>query len=303
MSMPDICNSYVKSRRKTLHFEMIRLKFWGLPNESRFLFALVFGVFVLVTAQYILSSRFSDNIEDLRQRLAADRPSSTVDIEALPEIVRNFARRAGAEVGAPTLVRLTQSATMKLAPDQPWQNLAADHIASNYTSGFVWYASGTMMGFVPIGVVDAFVEGRGVLNARLFNSISVASASGPAADRGEMLRYLAEIPWTPDAILNNPELTWTQINATTVTVSAPTPDGLALVRFVFDDAGDIIHMQADDRPMGFGDAYVPTPWKGEFSHYTQMGPRRIPTHGEVAWILPEGNYTYFRGELMDYALE
>jgi hypothetical protein len=41
-------------------------------------------------------------------------------------------------------------------------------------------------------------------------------AAGPQADKGELMRYLAELAWAPHEMLHNPQLSWREIDATTV---------------------------------------------------------------------------------------
>lgn len=260
-------------------------------------------VVVLITVQALMSFRFISRIEALQHQLVAGQSDAVAAVAEIPQIVLAFAQKAGAEVGAPPMVHLTQSVSMRLAPDQPWQSLSATHMAGTRTSGFVWHANGTMMNIVPVGVLDAYVDGEGVLNARLFNAISVASSTGPTTDKGELMRYLAEIPWTPDAILNNADLVWEQIDATTVSVTAMSSDGPVTLEFTFDDAGDIVSAYTKSRPMGVGKAYENHPWGGRFSNYQQIGPRRIPKFGEVEWLLPDGPYIYFRGTIDTYDLQ
>lgn len=269
----------------------------------KYLLIIVLCVVGLATVQSIISNRFMARIEALQRQLLAAQGDVTSPVGKLPQIVREFAQKAGAVVGAPAIVSLSQSVTMRFSPDQAWQDLTATHLAGTRAPGFVWHAKGTMMGVVPIGVLDAYVEGAGVLNARLINVISVANSEGPATDRGELLRYLAEIPWTPDAILNNPDLQWQQLDATTVSVTALSTEGPVTLEFTFDSAGDIVSAFAAARPMGVGDSYQDWPWGGRFSNYRQIGPRRIPAYGEVEWHLPEGTYVYFRGNIDAYDLQ
>jgi hypothetical protein len=42
-------------------------------------------------------------------------------------------------------------------------------------------------------VLDCYVDGEGLLEARLFGSLRLARAAGPQAAKGELMRYLAEL--------------------------------------------------------------------------------------------------------------
>lgn len=111
------------------------------------------------------------------------------------------------------------------------------------------------------------------------------------------MRFLAELPWNPDAMLNAPALKWRQLDEKTIEVSLMASGGAAIVRLLFDDAGDIVGSEADDRPMSVGAGSVPTKWIGRFSDYADFGRYRLPRHGEVAWVLPAGEFLYWRGDI------
>ncbi|MHB1102114.1 MAG: DUF6544 family protein [Devosia sp.] len=121
------------------------------------------------------------------------------------------------------------------------------------------------------------------------------TASGPEFAKGELMRYLSELPLYPDAILNAQGLTWRQTDDTTVEASAQSAHGPAALRFLFDGNGDVVAMQADDRPMTVGDTTVPTPWHGIYSKYKQFGPYRIPSYGEVGWGLKRWTFHILEG--------
>ena len=42
---------------------------------------------------------------------------------------------------------------------------------------------------------------------------------------------------------------------------------------------------------------MPTPWRGKFSEYKTFDGVRVPTRAEVAWLLRDGPFTYFRGQV------
>lgn len=109
---------------------------------------------------------------------------------------------------------------------------------------------------------------------------------------------MAELPWNPDAMLNAPGLTWREIDAQTVEVALQTEGGSAHVRLGFDAAGDVVMVEASDRARAVGDQYIPTRWIGRFRDYARFGTYRLPSFGEIAWDLPEGEFVYWRGEIV-----
>ncbi|MNL39768.1 hypothetical protein D3C87_1620650 [compost metagenome] len=117
------------------------------------------------------------------------------------------------------------------------------------------------------------------------------------------MRYLAELPFNPDAILNAPDLHWEQVNVDTVAVSLQTIGGLARVLLHFDAAGDVITASAADRPRDVDGTTVATPWLGHFSSYDMIGGYRLPLTAEVAWQLPAGEFVYWRGHITAFGAE
>jgi hypothetical protein len=231
---------------------------------------------------------------------------------AIPVIVRDFALKAGAAEKSPPLSAFFhQLCEMRMNPDEDWMSLRAEQVIGIRKLGFVWYAEQKKRLFVAMRVVDAYVDGSGFLNVRALGSLPIADMSGPGTDEAELMRYLAELPWAPDAMLHNPQLRWRQLGEKTVEVEAGEGGTLAKVRLYFDDSGDIVEMQADARGRSEGMEVVPRPWRGYYSDYRNIegafagdtGFRRIPTKGEIGWVLDDGYFAYWRGQIATYGLE
>lgn len=138
-------------------------------------------------------------------------------------------------------------------------------------------------------VTDGYEDGEGRLEVRLAG-IPLQRKAGPEIAEGEIIRYLAELPWVPHAMAHNPELVWRELDEHAVEVSAR---GLA-VRLDFDEDGDIVRASSELRRY----EGRPTPWAGAFSDYAVLGGFRLPTSAEVWWDLPAGRYVYWRGRVL-----
>ena len=262
------------------------------------LIVLILVVAVGVIVQIALASGFAAKIGTARQRLIALQVSPPPDQALIPQIVRTFAARAGGRLNGPVVVRAVQSAEMKLQADQPFFHIDATQLSATRDPGFVWDAKGTMASVIPLRVVDSYVGGEGWLEARIAGSFAVANASGPVVSKAEAMRFLAEFTWNPDSLVNAAGLTWRQLDEATVEVTMLTDGGPASVRLLFDPEGDIIGIEADDRPMGADGDSRPTRWIGRFRDYATLGAYRVPRFGEVAWALPAGEFVYWRGEIL-----
>ena len=145
---------------------------------------------------------------------------------------------------------------------------------------------------------------KGLLRAALLGLIPVARADGPDIDRAEAMRYLAELPWAPDAILGNPAIIWRMVDDTVAEAALDVAGQRAAVRFRFNAAGDIVEVHAPSRPTtdDQGNA-VDLPWQGYFRDYRMIGPRRVPAEAEVGYVHADGFRPYFQGRITDYAVQ
>jgi hypothetical protein len=128
--------------------------------------------------------------------------------------------------------------------------------------------------------------------------IPMAGAEGtPALVRGELMRYLAELAWAPDAILCNTALRWRVEGPSTLAVSAGAGPTASEIVFSLDGDGRIAGAYAPDRPRSATAPFLPTPWRGQFSDYRHHKTRWIPFAGEVAWEIDGKRETYWQGRI------
>jgi hypothetical protein len=168
--------------------------------------------------------------------------------------------------------------------------------------GFDWRAGFGPNPLVRVRVLDRYRNGRGLLVARVWGLIPATRSAGPDTDRAEAMRYLAELPWVPHAIAANPELSWRELDDGSVEVSTLVGGKPVSVRLELDDEG-LIRSASGIRPLLAGRTAVDTPFAGRFGDYVELGGVRVPGGAEVSWELPEGPFTYWRGEVVSLAAE
>ena len=221
------------------------------------------------------------------------------DIGPLPEPVIELAKRLGArEASNAKLVTLTQSGDMRLGKGTRRTHFHARQTINLAATGFAWRAS--MGPFGAISVCDAYRDGLGALDVRLFGLIRLAHMRGDALAKGEIMRYLAELPFAPDAILINRTLAWSVIDERTFLVSAGFGAGRGSVRLDLDDDGRIGSIFACDRPYTDGKMIEERPWSGQFSNYRQHGGRWLPFQAEVGWTVDGQLANYWCGTLLTW---
>lgn len=217
----------------------------------------------------------------------------------LPEAVVRLHRRAlsgGPGASAPRLVRLHQHGEMWQRPDGPAlrfravQEIAVRAVAFRWRA---WFPLGPLLPLPKVVVTDELDDGAGRLVARALGVLPVLRESGPAITEGQLLRYLAELPWAPHALVENHALQWRELADGSLEVGAACGGTHAAVRLELDETG-IARASAPARPRLVGGVAVPTPWGGSFADYAVLGGIRVPTRARVWWDLPEGRFTYWR---------
>ncbi len=201
----------------------------------------------------------------------------------LPAEVRALAKRLGAqEAGAGSQVLLTQAGTLRKGlDDKPMAFVARQWIGLDAVA-FDWRARIGPLRLIT--VIDALIHDAPRLEVRVLGGLRLSGApAGVSLLKGQVMRYLAELPWAPDAILRNFNLHWC-INGSAIHVTAPCGEGRAGVELTLDDQGWIASVSGD-RPRIERQAIVERPWRGRFFDYRWHQDRWLPFQGEAAWVL------------------
>lgn len=185
-------------------------------------------------------------------------------------------------------VTLRQTGRMRRDADSDWMTFSARQTISTATSAFDWRARTGPMGTV--SVRDSYSKGHGSIGVRLMGLVPLSPiAESTALSRGELMRYLAELAWAPDALLCNTSLRWRNGGGQRLIVGAGLQDGAVEIALDLDKHGRIAGAYAVDRPRAVKGGFSPTPWRARFSDFHQHLGRWIPFWGEAGWVI-DGTY-------------
>lgn len=217
----------------------------------------------------------------------------------IPDSVARFLRFSlGASPPAVRTVWLTQAGEF-LLPAGPggWRPFRARQWFSTAPPGFVWDASIRFLPGVSVRVRDAYIGGAGSMEGRLLGLVPVVSERGkPELSAAALQRYLAEAAWFPTA-LRPGTVVWTPLDDQRARATLADGGVEVSLEFEFDAEGRIVRVTSPARFREVKGTYVPTPWEGIFRSYEDRGGLRIPTEGEVAWIVDGERRPYWRGRL------
>jgi hypothetical protein len=85
-------------------------------------------------------------------------------------------------------VWLRQTGEMRAAPKAPWRPFTAEQVICVHQPGFAWLARMYVAPLLSADILDCYVDGKGLLEARLFGSLPLARLAGSEASRGELMR-------------------------------------------------------------------------------------------------------------------
>lgn len=274
-----------------------------------FLFFGVLGLIVagLLAVVVVERTRFHRSKARMVEALIADAQVSSghvfqpSDLADLPAPIRRYLGHVLSE-GQPLVrtVRLRQKGMFRSGDaSAAWRPFAAIQHVTTRPPGFAWEASIEMAPWIPVQVVDAYHKGQGVLRARLGGVLTVAApAPSLALDEGELMRYLAEAPLYPTALLPGHGVAWTPVDDRSAQATLMHGSTSAVLVFHVNEQNEVERVTGS-RPFAVDDdTYELRPWTGYWRQYAVRNGMRVPTEGEVAWTHSDGQEVgYWRGRI------
>ena len=221
-------------------------------------------------------------------------------LHALPAPVQRYLRLVLREGEAlPDGLLLRQEGTFNMKADgDGWKAFTAVHRVQLHRPGFVWDARITLLPGVDVHVHDSYRGGRGRLHAAVWGAVPVVQLDGPDdLAQAELMRWLAETPWYPCALLPGQGVRWQAVDSRSADATVQDGDVQVTLRFRFGSDGFVDTVTAASRARLVGGVSRPAPWQGRFWNYALRHGLRVPLQGEVAWLLPGGAMPYWRGRV------
>ena len=277
---------------------------------------------VVLTA--IGSRRWADRMAALTRELEAGRnlgsvepphPSATRhydahELEGLPEPVQRYFRAVltdGQPIVCAVTIEMAGSINMSATAEQ-WKPFTSTQrvvtAVAGSGSGFMWDARISMLPGMKVHVLDGYMAGKGLLRAAMLGLFTVADMEGGGEmARGEFMRFFAETPWYPTALLPSQGVQWTSVDGTSAKATINDGSVSLTLLFHFNDAGLIDSVRAEARGGMVGKEMLMRPWECGLSNYQVRDGMTVPISGTAAWVQPDGRKTYFHGTVKTLTYE
>jgi hypothetical protein len=198
-------------------------------------------------------------------------------------------------------VRLVQSGLLRSGPQSRWMRFTARESIRIDRAEFDWIARTGPFGVIT--VQDELRELAAKGSMRFLGCVPlIKAAPSPELTKGDLMRYLAELPWAPDAILSNDQLGWTELESGKLRVTAACERVEGAVTFTLGGNGLVSRVEAEDRPRQEGADMRERAWRGAFTDYRQVDGRSVPHAAEVGWIVDGASFSVFRGRLESWGV-
>ncbi len=231
------------------------------------------------------------------------------ELEGLPAPVQRYFRAVltdGQPIIATASIEMAGTINMSATGEQ-WKPFSSHQRVATSSAGarpgFLWDAKVRMFPGVAAHVEDSYIAGQGQLIAKLLGLFTVAEARGGELARGEFMRWFAEAPWYPTALLPSQGVRWQAVDAASANATLVDGPITLTLLFRFNETGLIASVRADSRGAGVGKGMVMLPWECSLSSYQRQGGMLIPMTGEAAWVRPDGRKVYFVGHVASVSYE
>lgn len=247
----------------------------------------------------LATQRAIDRLVDLQPPTRTDVRNGEVcprlELRGLPApVVRYFEFALAPRQPRIRVARMHQKGTFATKRDA-WSPFDATEVFTVTPPGFVWDARIRMSPLMSVRVRDSLVDGVGAMHGEVAGLVPIVDQHGTREiAAGTLLRYLAEAPWLPTALLPAAGVEWTPIDDETACASLEHAGVQVSMEVHFGPRGEIARITAD-RYREVDGRSVLTPWEGRFSDYIVVDGMRVPSRAEVGWHLDDGWFPYWRG--------
>lgn len=228
------------------------------------------------------------------------------ELEGLPAPVQRYFRAALTD-GQPvvTAVRIQQVGSINMsATGEQWMSFTARQHVTTQSPGFLWDAKVSWWADATVRVVDGYVAGNGLLHAAILGLVPVANTSGGGEiARGEFMRFFAEAPWYPTALLPSQGVRWAAVDSHSARATLVDGTLELTVLFRFHENDLVASVRAEARGGLVGKRIVMKPWECSLSQYKRRNGMMVPLMGEAAWVEPAGPKAYFVGQVTELSYE
>ncbi|MDR2889461.1 MAG: hypothetical protein LBV33_06435 [Lachnospiraceae bacterium] len=162
------------------------------------------------------------------------------------------------------------------------------------------FIDGKLFGLHLINGKDTLSDGKGSMTIVLAKLLKLGETTGPDMSQSQLVSTLPDAVLMPSLFLQD-YVEWTAIDDTHAESTITWNDIRCSGIFTFNNEGEIIRFDTNDRYQDNNGVSVNLPWTVEYGDYYEVDGLRRPGTVKISWHMPDGSdYTYF--ESSDYTV-
>ena len=246
-------------------------------------------------------TQFRKDIRSLQKETpyGEDDRFSKEDFSDLPQPIQKYIETCG-YIGKPKMNWVCMSyedVDFKQGKDGP--SLKIDYIQYDFVSVpcRMAFIDSSMFG-VPFEGYDSYLHGKGGMKGVVGKVVTIFNETGPHMDQACLVTYLAESLFAPSILLSE-YISWEEIDdlhvKAEITYDGQTASGI----FTFNEKNEFVSFTTEDRRATNSDGTIEhIPWTASCGR-DQVAENGIsyPTSFSATWHYPDGDFTYFDGEI------
>lgn len=230
---------------------------------------------------------------------AAEAIIGEQDIAGLPQPVAQYFRDCGF-IGMNRMnyaLISWKDVYLRFSPEQQWRSLDCFQFNAVPEPARIVYMKSSIAGIFPFEARDKFQDGHGNMLIRLLKWFTVGDAKGKEMDQSALVTLLAETMLVPSYALQH-YIRWTSIGPHVAGVTIRYKDIVAAGRFYFNDSGEFIRFETNDRyKTASGSTYERCNWVITAGDYVRKDGIKFPTDLKALWRDEHGDFEYFKGKI------
>ena len=255
-------------------------------------------VFVLVLSLFYGHYRFYRLVERDKQLLFnhvgnTEQMVNSNYFKSLPGLLVRYLKEVGVEGKCKDChLTLKQMGSIRKDFKSKWMDFTAKQVMTSVPMGFIWAAKS-----FPVFVKDKSILGAGETLVSLLGLFDTSEGHSNKINESALGRCLAELPLYPVAFLNK-NISWSIVDdhsvKATITIEGTTVEGV----FYFDHSGLIQRFESYRYRGENLERFT-----GEMTEYKTLAGLYVPTKLRAIWNLKEGDFDYFKCEIVDYQID
>lgn len=236
----------------------------------------------------------SESISEPAQKFIQDS-----DISLLPEPVQRYLNYTGF-IEAPksnmTEVIWTKS-KIRFSPNKKWMQLTTLQYVFSSSATRLAYMHARLAGLLPFEGRDRYHNGSGHMYGKLAKTIPIFNNRSKEVALGGAVILLAESLLEPTIAFQH-YITWQPIDENTAKATLRNDTLEISGRFYFNDWGEYIRFESDDRPYDLGKGkYETKPFSINLGEYREADGYKMANRVSATWHLEGGDFTYWNGRI------